>query len=858
MSTHGSGDAGPDAASEADMPSCQECRRRKLKCSREQPVCAHCARLESPCVYDLRKNRPGVKPGAVGNLSRRIDALESTFEQFVQEQSRNVNNNNHSTTDATTVSLSATSDLVTILSALVSEVKAIKSAPQRVISQSIAAEGNRDQAVVSPSTPQTATSLATSRVNPTRHDAPCLHSAGGQPRKRRRVDSCGNFNIDLAVHLGEDADDALTSLPPAELLEEVIDTYFTVVQPWIPMLHETQFRRQIADRAQRLPLAIVLHAMVVAALRFVGHSRNGLSDRDLHAHVARSRRFVVMAAMDQLSVESLQALTIIAYDDIGNGEASRAWSIIGSMTRTVDYLQLSLEPEHRDRQPLLRPLPMLDEPQNWTEEEQRRRVFWNVFCLDRFCSVTTGWNTSLTSSDVQRRLPADGGLWHKEEGVTTPYLGVWDRSTARIGTSIAFLPGTYLGVGQEKDSSPQSVAAQPGNSSEQQQQRQSDLDMTTVGAFAYRIEATESLSRITTYFLQQKVDFTDRRQVSDWLTRFKELDLRLVHWKMFLPQRWRDSNISRQPSLVRMDPNLTLAHVTHNTSMILLHQRIAYPEPSWSDSFQLPSFCSAETCQMSAMETTTITQRYHKHTAKDSPVATQYAFCVFISARVLLIHHRYYRTPLAPEFWILVGALDEMAKRWAGPVTHGRADQSLAGKYAAHLRSLHTRCTESPEYKIDVLGYSNEMAKESKSSTETSSPFFPSHHQGTVTHGDLPGRQQQQVNVRQQQHHSNGENDEAPGSTLSSTAMNASDGFMEAVQSAHDRGSQPTHATNHAMPPDTLASVSHMLMDDDFMALDRIISLDDMIFANSESDGNPMTWASNGSRQFLQGNNTHH
>lgn len=52
--------------------------------------------------------------------------------------------------------------------------------------------------------------------------------------------------------------------------------------------------------------------------------------------------------------------------------------------------------------------------------------------------------------------------------------------------------------------------------------------MTTVGAFAYCIEATESLSRITTYFLQQKINLDDRQEVSQWLTRFKELDLRLV------------------------------------------------------------------------------------------------------------------------------------------------------------------------------------------------------------------------------------------------------------------------------------------------------------------------------------------
>ena len=52
--------------------------------------------------------------------------------------------------------------------------------------------------------------------------------------------------------------------------------------------------------------------------------------------------------------------------------------------------------------------------------------------------------------------------------------------------------------------------------------------MSYVGAFAYYIESLESLSRITTYFLQQEVDFGDRHQLTAWLTRFKELDLRLV------------------------------------------------------------------------------------------------------------------------------------------------------------------------------------------------------------------------------------------------------------------------------------------------------------------------------------------
>lgn len=83
-----------------------------------------------------------------------------------------------------------------------------------------------------------------------------------------------------------------------------------------------------------------------------------------------------------------------------------------------------------------------------------------------------------------------------------------------------------------------------------------------------------------------------------------------------------------------MDPNLTLAHMTHNTSMILLHQRIAYPQPEWENLVKLPSSCSAETCQIAAIETQNIAEKYLRHSV--GLTTNQFAFCVFVAARVLL------------------------------------------------------------------------------------------------------------------------------------------------------------------------------------------------------------------------------
>lgn len=133
------------------------------------------------------------------------------------------------------------------------------------------------------------------------------------------------------------------------------------------------------------------------------------------------------------------------------------------------------------------------------------------------------WNTSLTSNDVHRRLPADGGLWHSEEAVLTPFFGIWDRSAGDIGSLMAFPATDYNLVDTSRDRNQRRAA---GDGVAPTPTRKADAS--TLGAFAYRIEATESLSRVTTFFLQQKVNHRDRQEMGSWLMRFKELDLRLI------------------------------------------------------------------------------------------------------------------------------------------------------------------------------------------------------------------------------------------------------------------------------------------------------------------------------------------
>lgn len=130
-----------------------------------------------------------------------------------------------------------------------------------------------------------------------------------------------------------------------------------------------------------------------------------------------------------------------------------------------------------------------------------------------------------------------------------------------------------------------------------------------------------------------------------------------------------------------MDPNLTLAHLTHNSSVVLLHQGVAYPLPEWqATGIRLPSASSAETCMAAATEVAIIAEKF----LQDSQhvVSPQFAFCLFICGRMFLAHSTYYNVALPDGFDSLVNSLNVIAQRWNGL---GDMSDNLASKFAGRL-----------------------------------------------------------------------------------------------------------------------------------------------------------------------------
>ena len=318
-------------------------------------------------------------------------------------------------------------------------------------------------------------------------------------RRKRRLAGDDPGMSPVTVHSDE------ANLPPDDLVDSLVEIYFETIHPWIPMLHVSQFRANLSSPSQRRRTTTILHAIVSLCIRFSRDPRLEENPELRTTYASRSRQAVILQSMESFSVENLQALIICAFDTIGSGRGPSAWSIVGSMTRTVEQLRLSVEDEDHQHpssssRALIRRMAFLTPCSSWREVEERRRVFWNVFLMDRFCSITTGWNLSLTSADVKRRLPCEGALWEESEPLKTPtpYFGVSDQS---YNHSNSTLPAARL---------------------------ESEEEQASLGGFAYCIEATESLGLVTSFFLQHEIDVNKRHDVQRWLMRFKQLDLRLV------------------------------------------------------------------------------------------------------------------------------------------------------------------------------------------------------------------------------------------------------------------------------------------------------------------------------------------
>lgn len=607
---------------------------------------------EQECVYKEKK-KPGLRAGIGKELEERLGALIPPYDccmvmELIENQWLNIDRVESMLASHARI-LGAQAKAQQLSSPSNQSTRSHHSSPTSPMVP-VSYNGQRTQGT-SPLTNGVSTYIAQTQVPGPSHNKlgrDSLPDILGPPSATAEVysdhtNSIVHMDVDGAAHAastslnGIRASSSIKSfdsgLPPDDVLYRLIVLYFAQVQPGCPILHrqtlmDSYFNRPASEQ-QREDI-ILLYAICAAALRF---STDRRLDTDYKAEFRNNaKQKVIFNALENPSIQSLRAMVIIVLDVVGSTNGPSGWGLLALTTRMAVHLGLNTEPSNSPAFLMNgggKELPsistwgvgMLPEPKDWIEQEGRRRLFWMVYVLDIYTSLGTSLDLTLDENEIERLLPCLDELWDSNR----PTMTRWFRTPAH-----------------QADNSVSNIS--------------------TLSSFSFLIEILGLLGRIHR-FLRKTIDINNLSDVEVWQRKYRALDKALTSWKYSLPMQY--GNLTRAlnmgPISNAVDPGWALLHAAYNTAVIRLHSVAAYPT-NRSQIFG-PSYSAGQRC-LSAVENIAVLTRIVLENNMLSQLGSTFAFTLWVSARLLLVHASTTDYQMIPDIRLFLDALHEMGQTY--------------------------------------------------------------------------------------------------------------------------------------------------------------------------------------------------
>ena len=547
-----------------------------MKCDREEPSCAACARHNRVCIYKERQ-KPRLRSSygtdleqRIGQLEAKLSALSSRFDDYLLDHRNNAASSQQDYRPPNLLSPEE-SQRPGYTEAIAPTAQAFSGsssdAPTREhVTYSRPPDTMSVRALVDSSSPHVSTPLESIRF------------------------SSANIHYESSRSFSD------PEFPPHDLLVTLVDLYFKHINPWSPILdRQATFNAFFCSATPGEPERVLLHAIVATTLRF--SSDPGLAADARKGFYESSRRRVYAYALEHSNIAALQALMILSLDEFGTSESLPGRNMLAVIAQNV--VQLSLAVEKSVYLALPSGLPTawlraatLPQPKSWVEDEARRRLCWMLYVLDRYAAVATDCSFVLDDSEMDRPLPCRYDLFSKNEPVETRWF--------------------------QRPERPETWHDHPDN----------------LGSFSCHCEVLRILSQIH-LFLRKPVDIGSVPDVERWRETFQSLDGKLTLWLSHLPGEL--GQISR---LCHSDPasrvsNWIMLHAAFVTSVIRLHSCAAYPIAT-SHIFT-PSPDAAQRCLGAVESLRGIAKDVVEGNMLDL-LGHPFAFSLWVSARLLLVH----------------------------------------------------------------------------------------------------------------------------------------------------------------------------------------------------------------------------
>ncbi|KAL3445692.1 fungal-specific transcription factor domain-containing protein [Aspergillus insuetus] len=627
--------------------SCELCKQRKVKCDRTQPSCGWCTRNGQICEYKERK-KPGLRAGYGKELEQRLDRLE----EVIQAQARLIETHilqgqprlSHDLSHPTALSYSSPSEPSAAHGPsprnpfYFQEPTSVPSAPRPP-----------EPSITSPTDVSVKNSIQ-SQLTGGLSSVPSLPQISNTTPQNDYNDNESSLKVPVSLFANQEQSfsDPELDLPPYDLLYALVDLYFEHLNTWCPILHrrttlDTFFGPSPLEEADRM----VLYAIVATTLRFSNDSR--LTEQNRKRYHDSSKQKVLLYGLESSSVKALQALVILALDLVGSSNGPPGWKLLALITRSVVQLGLAVEAKSTLISPVypsiytLRAV-TLPESESWIEDEGRRRLFWMVYLLDRYSTITTAFDFSLDDKDIDRKLPCKDEYFIKNQPVETRWF--------------------------------QSLNDRPDHL----------IRSENVGSFGLYVEILGILSRIH-LFLKRPVDIGALSDVEDWQATYRKLDSELTTWEFNLPTEYTYENASRAFSGSKHKGHhcdWVQLHSVYQTAVISLHSSAAYP--TTRSPIFTPSYSASQRCLLAVDNILSVTRFVVNNQILDK-LGPPFAFTLWVSARLLLVHGSTIAHTVSPDIMFIVDTLSRMGKYWKVAERYSSILQRVLDEYGEYQQS---------------------------------------------------------------------------------------------------------------------------------------------------------------------------
>ncbi|KAG0213719.1 hypothetical protein BGX28_003663 [Mortierella sp. GBA30] len=194
-------------------------------------------------------------------------------------------------------------------------------------------------------------------------------------------------------------------MPSIDVIDHLLDVHFRYVHPVLPMLHF----RTISDQVHHSesPPSHLLFAILGLASRFSDNPafrvpQPGVERPPCTIFYERAKYFI-KDEYDNSQISTVQALLLMAVQQMGFCESQRAWLYVGMAIRMAQDLGLNKEPTEQEQ------------ARNRLQCELRKRTWWSIYVIERLLCAGLGRPLAITQKDCEAGYPQyedDDREWH--------------------------------------------------------------------------------------------------------------------------------------------------------------------------------------------------------------------------------------------------------------------------------------------------------------------------------------------------------------------------------------------------------------------------------------------------------------